>query len=103
MNYARAVLITWLVTAAWDFVCASALAMFAYNTPFARFWQGVASTVLGGQALQMGARGWLAGLGLHLSVALVWSLIFVLALAASPLLRRLVATTRGALAAAVVY
>jgi hypothetical protein len=41
-----ALLITWLAVAAWDFVCASALSVLAYGTPFSRLWQGVAATVL---------------------------------------------------------
>ena len=59
---ARAVFVTWLVTAAWDFLCASALAVFAYGSTLSRFWQGVATTVLGASALEMGAQGVAAGL-----------------------------------------
>ena len=99
----RAVLVTWLVTAAWDFVCATALSVFAYGSTFARMWQGVASVVLGPDALQMGGRGILAGIALHLSVALTWSTVFVLALAASSALRRIVARPGGALAVGCVY
>jgi len=99
----RAVLVTWLVTAAWDFLCATALSVFAYGSTFARMWQGVASVVLGADALQMGRRGIAAGLALHLSVALTWSTLFVLALAASAALRRVVAHPGGAVAVACVY
>lgn len=99
----RAVLVTWLVTAAWDFVCASALSVFAYGGTFARLWQGVASTVLGQKALTMGTRGIAAGLGLHLLVALAWSAAFVVALAASGKLRQLVARPWTALLVAIVY
>ena len=99
----RAVLITWLVTAAWDFACASALAVFAYKGTFARLWQGVASTAFGPSMLERGTQGVLAGLGLHLSVAFTWSLIFVLALAASARLRRAVARPWGAFAVACAY
>ena len=42
-----AVLTTWVVTAAWDFVCATSLSVVAYGSTFSRLWQGVASTVLG--------------------------------------------------------
>lgn len=100
---ARAVLLTWLVTAAWDFVCASALSVFAYKGTFARLWQGVGSTAFGPSVLQMGGRGVLVGLGTHLAVALAWSLLFVLALALSPALRRVVATTGGAVLVACFY
>ena len=98
-----AILATWLVTAAWDFVCATMLSVFAYGSTFSRLWQGVAAAVLGAPAMSMGARGVAAGLVLHLLVALTWSAIFVLALARSTALRRAVASTRGAIGVAVVY
>ncbi|HEX6941311.1 MAG TPA: hypothetical protein VF128_00210 [Gemmatimonadaceae bacterium] len=97
------ILTTWLVTAAWDFVCATMLSVFAYGSTFSRLWQGVASTVLGPPALTMGARGVAAGLGLHLMVALTWSALFVLAAAASASLRRAIARPAGAIAVASIY
>jgi len=99
----RAVLVTWLVTAAWDFLCASALSVFVYRSTFARLWQGVAATVLGPAAVNSGGRGVAAGLGLHLAVAFTWSALFVVALAMSPALRRAVASRGGALLVACVY
>jgi hypothetical protein len=100
---ASAVLVTWLVTATWDFVCASALSIFAYHATFGRFWQGVASTALGPRALEMGASGVAAGLGLHLFVAFIWSTLFVLALARSGRLRGIVERRGGAILVACVY
>jgi hypothetical protein len=99
----RAVLAAWLVTAVWDFVCATALSVLAYDATFARLWQGVAATVLGPVALQMGARGVMVGLALHLAVAFAWSALFVLAVAAWPALRRLVVGPAGAFAVACAY
>lgn len=98
-----AILVTWLVTGAWDFVCATLLSVVAYGSTFSRLWQGVASTALGPVALQIGARGIAAGLGLHLLVALTWSAAFVIALTGSATLRRLVARPLGAIAVAAVY
>lgn len=98
-----AVLATWLVTAAWDFLCASALSVFAYHTTLRGLWQGVASVVLGPPAREMGARGVAAGLGLHLLVALTWSAAFVLAVVASRALQRALAHPLGALAVAALY
>ena len=98
-----AILVTWLVTAAWDFVCATLLSVLAYGSTFTRLWQGVASTVLGPDALTMGARGVAAGLGLHVAVALTWSAIFVLAVAWFPSLRRAIATPTGAFVVASLY
>lgn len=100
---AAAIVLTWLVTAAWDFLCASALSIVAYGSTFSRLWQGVASTALGPAALQMGARGVAAGLVLHLLVALVWSAVFVVALVMSATLRRAVARPASAVAVALVY
>jgi hypothetical protein len=91
------------VTAAWDFLCASALAVFAYGSTLSRFWQGVAATVLGASALEMGARGVAAGLILHLLVALTWSAAFVLAVAGSSALRRALNQPVGALMVAIIY
>ena len=102
-SIAAAILVTWLVTAAWDLVCASMLSVFAYGSTFSRLWQGVASTVLGPAALTMGARGVAAGLGLHLAVAFVWSAAFVLALAASPALRRAIVRPTSAFGVASIY
>ena len=99
----RALVVTWLVTAAWDFVCATGLAVMAYDSTLARLWQGVASTVLGPRALEMGGTGIAAGLGLHLSVSLTWSAVFVVACVMLPALRRLVARPAGATAVAVAY
>lgn len=99
----RAVLVTWLVTAVWDFICASALSVFAYHATFSRFWQGVAAVALGPRALQMGGWGVMAGLALHLLVAFIWSALFVLALASSEQLRRVVERPAGACVVACVY
>lgn len=93
----------WLVTAAWDAACASALSRFAYDTSAARLWRRVAATVLGPAALQDGGAGVAAGLGLHLAVALTWSAIFVAAVCAWPALASALRTRDGALAVAAAY
>ena len=98
-----AILVTWLVTAVWDFLCATLLSVLAYGSTFSRLWQGVASTVIGPAAMTMGARGVAAGLGLHVMVALVWSALFVLAVAWWPALRRAIVPAGGAIAVACAY
>ena len=103
MSFARAVLPVWLVTAAWDFVCASALSALAYRTPVPRLWRGVAATVLGPAAIQGGARAVAVGLALHLLVALTWSSLFVAAARRWPALRDAIRTPAGALAVAAGY
>ena len=100
---AKALLITWLVTAAWDFICASALSVFAYKGTIGGLWRGVASTAFGQHMLTAGGRGILAGIGAHLSIAFTWSAIFIAALVISAGLRRIVSTPGGAFAVACVY
>ena len=102
-SFARTLLPVWLVTAAWDALCATALSVFAYHGTASRLWQGVAATVLGPAALGGGASSVAAGLALHLAVALVWSALFVSALRVSPALRHAIRTPAGAFAVAVAY
>jgi len=102
-SFVRAVLPVWLVTAAWDFLCASALSVFAYHGTFAHLWQGVASTVLGPTAIDGGVKTVAAGIALHLAVAFTWSALFVAAALVSPALRRAIAKPSGALAVAIAY
>lgn len=102
-SFLRMVIPVWLATAAWDFVCATALSVFAYHSTFAHLWQGVASTVLGATAIDGGVKPVVVGIALHLAVAFTWSAIFIAAARMSPGLRRTIATPGGALAVAVVY
>jgi hypothetical protein len=102
-SFIRSVIPVWLVTAAWDFLCATALSVFAYHTTFARLWQGVASTVLGPAALDGGATTIAAGIALHLVVAFTWSALFVAVARVSPTILRTIATPSGALAVAAIY
>ena len=102
-SFIRAVIPVWLVTAAWDFLCATALSVFAYHSTFAHLWQGVASTVLEPSAIDGGAEPIMVGIALHLAVAFTWSAIFVAAARMSPALRRTIASNSGALAVAVAY
>ena len=102
-SFLRQLVPIWLVTAAWDFVCATALSVFAYHTPAARLWQGVAATVLGPKALEGGAATVAIGLLLHLGVALTWSAVFLAAARAWPALRHAIATPAGALGVAAAY
>ena len=93
----------WLVTAAWDFLCATALTVLAYHGTFAHLWQGVASTVIGPTAIDGGVMPIAVGIALHLAVAFTWSAMFVASSLLSAALRRAIATPAGALGVAVVY
>jgi hypothetical protein len=102
-SFLRTVAPVWLVTAAWDFVCATALTVFAYHGTPAHLWQGVASTVLGPIALDGGPRPIVIGILLHLAVSFTWSAVFVAVTRVSPAIRRVIAWPSGALAVAAVY
>lgn len=102
-SFVRAVLPVWLVTAAWDFLCATALSVFVYGSTAAALWQGVAATVLGPSALSGGAAAVAVGIALHLAVALTWSAAFVAAATGWPALLRAIRTPFGGLAVAAVY
>ena len=103
ISFARAVLPVWLVTAAWDAVCATALGVFAYGSTAAAVWQGVAATALGSSAPSVGSARLAAGLAVHLGVAFTWAAIFVAAALAWPALRRAIRSAGGALAVAAAY
>lgn len=99
----RALLIVWLVTAAWDFVFATALSVFAYDSTAAALWRGVGATALGSAAPDAGAAAVAAGIAVHLGVALTWSAVFLAAVHAWPALRNAIRTRGGALAVAAAY
>lgn len=102
-SFVRAVLPVWLVTAAWDSVCATALSVFAYGSTAAALWRGVAATLLGPSALSGGATAVAVGIALHLSVALTWASLFIAAAWRWPALLRAIRTPGGALAVAAAY
>jgi hypothetical protein len=93
----------WLVTAAWDAICASALAVFAYGATAASVWEGVAATALGPAVFEGGAAAVTAGLAVHAAVALTWSALFVTAAWRWPTVRQAIRTHGGALAVAALY
>ena len=102
-SFTRVLLPVWGVTAVWDAVCATALGVFAYGGTAAGIWRGVASTVLGPDALTAGTLALAAGLGLHAMVAFAWAAVFVGAVWVWPALRRTILTPGGALGVAVAY
>jgi len=92
-----------LVTGISDGLFACVLFAGFYDSTVTRLWQGVASTVLGRQALQGGTRTALIGVLLHFGVAFGWSAVFLLLLAGSAYLRRLVRSRSGIFKAASIY
>jgi uncharacterized membrane protein YagU involved in acid resistance len=68
-----------------------------------RVFRGVASVLLGKSALDGGVATGLIGIAMHLSVALFWSGVFVIAFRNSSALRDLIRGWKGAIAVAAIY
>jgi hypothetical protein len=75
----------------------------AYQSTITRVWQGVASTLLGPDALSGGTRTAAIGVLMHVGVAFGWSTVFFLLVGAVRPVRSALATRAGAVAAAAVY
>lgn len=93
----------WLLTAVVDGLFASILSTFVYGSTFARLWQGVASVLVGPEALDGGAAMVAVGLMMHVAVAFTWTAVFLLLLDRAAPLRALLGSRYGALRAAAVY
>jgi hypothetical protein len=102
-QWLRRLLRTWLLIAGVDFAFATVLSTVFYKSTFARLWQGVASVLVGPYAFNDGDRSVLIGIGLHVCVALTWSVVFLAIYAVTPWIRRVTATRGGVLAVAAVY
>jgi hypothetical protein len=74
-----------------------------YGSTFERLWQGVASTVVGADAIGGGAGPTALGLAIHFGVAFGWSAVFLALYLAIPKLRALTSSLGGIVAVAVVY
>src|SRR6185295_11273182 len=91
----RYLLRAWLLTAVVDGAFSGVLAQFFYGSTAVKLFQGVASTVLGKEALDGGAQTALIGLGMHFGVALGWSTVFLVLAMQSARLRRAITSTGG--------
>lgn len=92
-----------LLTAVVDGLFSSALSAFVYDSTVARLWRGVASVLLGSQALEGGGSMVLVGLAMHVGVAFGWSLVFYFALTRFAWIQRVLASPGGVLKVATVY
>lgn len=93
----------WIVIAAVDFVFATCLSVFAYGSTFARLWQGVASTVFGPSMVDGGPTATALGVVVHAGVALLWSTVFLVLTDRVGVIRKLLHSLGGIIAAAIVY
>lgn len=73
------------------------------GTPPARVWQGVASVLLGKQALDGGAMTVVIGLVMHFGVAFAWSALLLLLVERTSFVRSTIHSSNGLLKVAVVY
>lgn len=90
-------------TAITDFLFSTILVIFFYHSTFARLWQGVASTLLGPEAINGGTRYTLIGIAMHVGVAFGWSAVFLFVMMRMAWVRTLLATPNGVLKVAAIY
>ncbi|HEX2644995.1 MAG TPA: hypothetical protein VHU81_18495 [Thermoanaerobaculia bacterium] len=91
-----------LLTGIIDGLFASVQAVLNGST-LTRLWQGVASVLLGKEALEGGTTTALVGVLMHFGVAFAWSAVFLLLASRSAGIRRVLASPYGVLKIAAVY
>ena len=103
MTNANRLVRAWLTTAVVDGLFSSILVSVFYGSTVMRLWQGVASVLLGPDALNGGTWTALIGLLMHFGVAFTWSAVFLLLWLRSKAIRDTVATLPGMIKLAAVY
>jgi hypothetical protein len=92
-----------IVTGITDGLFSSVLSAFFYGSTVTRLWQGVASAILGPEAMNGGMRTAGIGLAMHFGVAMAWSAVFLVLAMSVPSIRQLIATPSGAFGIALLY
>lgn len=92
-----------LLTGIIDGLFSSVLSVFFYDSTVTRLFQGVASTLLGREALEGGTRTALIGVLMHFGVAFGWSAVFLFLVQRSAWIRRVLASRYGVVKVAAVY
>jgi hypothetical protein len=82
------VIAAWLLAGTLDITAAVLYYLGPSSTRAARMLRGIASGVLGARAFDGGAATALLGLALHYLIALIWTVVFLVALRNLPALRR---------------
>ena len=93
----------WLLTAVIDGLFSSVLNRFFYGSTVTRLWQGVASALLGKEAIDGGTTPAIIGVLMHFGVALAWATLFLLLAIQSSWLRRTISSPAGVIGVAAVY
>ena len=91
------------LTAICDGLFSGVLGQFFYHSTAVRVFQGVASTLLGPDALNGGMRTALIGVAMHIGVAFGWSAVFLALYTLLRPLRAAVSTPAGVAGVAAVY
>jgi len=92
-----------LLTGIVDGLFSSVLSAFFYGSTVSRLWQGVASVLLGSDALNGGRRTALIGVLMHFGVAFTWTAVFLFVLLRWEWIRGLLASRHGVLKVAALY
>jgi hypothetical protein len=85
-----------LLTGVIDGLFSSVLSVAFYGSTVTRLFQGVASTLLGREAIDGGISTALIGVLMHFGVAFGWSAVFLLLVRRSPWIRRVLGSPFGA-------
>jgi hypothetical protein len=94
----------WLFTGVSDAIWAMVATVFVFHRgSAASVWRGVASVLIGKEALTGGTSATIIGLVMHFGVAFAWSAIFLLLVTRSPWLRAVLDSSYGILKVAAVY
>jgi hypothetical protein len=92
-----------LLTGISDGLFSSILSVAFYHSTVARLFQGVASVVVGRQALDGGAPAALLGVFMHFCVAFAWSAAFLFVVVRLPWVKRALRSSGGVLKIAALY
>ena len=92
-----------LLTAVVDGLFSSVLNVVAYRSTVSRLFQGVASVLLGSEALNGGTRTAVIGVLMHFGVAFAWSAVFLFLVLRSRRVRALLASPYGVIKVASLY
>ena len=92
-----------LLTGVVDGLFSSVLVVMAYGSTVSRLFQGVASVLLGSEALNGGTRTAVIGVLMHFGVAFGWSAVFLFLVLRSRRVRALLASPYGVIKVASLY
>jgi len=92
-----------LLTGVIDGLFSSVLSVVFYHSTVARLFQGVASTLLGPEAIGGGTRTAVIGVLMHFGVAFGWSAVFLLVIMRAAWIRRVLASRNGVVKVAALY